>query len=68
MLSQFTHPETEDSDQLEEMPFDKSVAPKVDRARLLRTVLSEGCPLEERSDGEDGLSSAPSGSNEKGAW
>ena len=59
VLSQFIHPapssvggEEEDDEggdgAFEIPPFDRAVAPKVDRARLLRTVLGGGCPLEER--------------------
>ena len=32
--------------------YDKSIGPKVDRARLLRTVLGDGCPLEEKRGGQ----------------
>ena len=57
MLAQFTNsrsPDDYDADTDEVMLYDKSVAPKVDRARLLRTVLGDGCPLEEREGIGDG--------------
>lgn len=36
------------------MLWDRSIGPKVDRARLLRGVLEGGCPLEDRSGGVGG--------------
>ena len=54
MLAQFTDPSHDDPEDLAVMRLDKSIAPKVDRARLLRTVLGDGCPLEERERAGDG--------------
>lgn len=36
------------------MLWDRSIGPKVDRARLLRGVLEGGCPLEDRGEGDGG--------------
>ena len=39
------HNENVEDEGFELRGYDRAVAPKVDRARLLRTVLGEGCPL-----------------------
>ena len=36
------------------MLWDRSIGPKVDRARLLRGALEGGCPLEDRGEGDGG--------------
>ena len=46
MLNEFTEPVAADDEEWLVPPIDRSIGPKVDRARLLGTVLGSGCPLE----------------------
>ena len=46
MLTQFIDPVAAEDEEWEIPPLDRSIGPKVDRAKLLGTVLEGGCPLE----------------------
>ncbi|KAG8529108.1 uncharacterized protein KY384_005743 [Bacidia gigantensis] len=55
ILREFLEPsDPDDDDDWAEHAWDRSVGPKVDRARLIGTVLGKGCPLEgEAGEGEE---------------
>ena len=54
MLNQFTEPIVSADEEWELPPSERDIGPKVDRALLLRTVVGEGCPLEEKEELEGG--------------